>query len=141
MHLQCWAELAGEHGIVAVEVTSDSDARGLPNAVLSPVLDAWRMTQDLPVMSAATVLEAAASVGLVPQSGFAACCYSRHGSRVCMLCVYVGGIVCLSAATTILAFWQYATRSGPERGPGTVVHGMQACPPRCGLDAVQVRVL
>ena len=86
-HLQCWAELAGDHGIVAVEVTSASDAAGLPCAALSPVLDAWRITQDIPVLSAAQVLEAAAAVGLLPQSGCTACCYSRHA---CFANVSVG---------------------------------------------------
>ena len=91
---------------MAVEVTGGSDARGLLSAALSPVLDAWRMTQDIPVMSAASVLETAASVGLVPQSGFAACCYSRHALQFRMLCMHVGRHPVHGSRSS--QHWQYA---------------------------------
>ena len=97
---------------MAVEVTSGSDARGLLSAALSPVLDAWRMTQGIPVMSAASVLETAASVGLVPQSGFAACCYSRHALQLRMLCVHVGHPVHGSRSSQ---HWLYAKMCPSDR--------------------------
>ena len=76
-HLRSWAQLAGQHGLVCLELLGR--AEGLPPACLSPVLQAWRSARGLPQVSLPALLRAAAAVGLMPRQGSELCIFARYG--------------------------------------------------------------
>ena len=69
-HLAAWAGLVGgRFGLVSVDVPALPAGCVFPQAVLSPLLDAWRTARGQALVQPAELLAAAAAAGLLPRPG------------------------------------------------------------------------
>lgn len=69
-HMKAWAGLVGgRFGLVTVDVPALPPGCTFPQAVLSPLLDAWRASRGQALVQPAQLLSAAAAAGLLPRPG------------------------------------------------------------------------